>query len=559
MIPGYSAVAQHAVAEIPAAIDASVANPLRLFLQNPEAALVFLLIARPAVIGAASTFPYAVASQPVAALTSADAEPDAPLYLSDVGWQSPNSGSESNFAAGDTSVPANRNFPPRLQTAYDYEVRIPIPGAREGNRSVGAITIENTDGALDSWLTSIWGGRSVEVKIGGLDFSFSQFETLFKGSASDLTWTPAGIRIDLRDQLDELRLPLPTATYLGTGGLEGGAELFGLPKPRAWGQVRNVSAPMVDTTNRIVQLNAGAIQAVQAARDNGVALAFDADYADITTAAPGAGQYATSLATGYARVGSAPVGALTWDYQGDAAGGYVSSVSAIVQRILETDLGYADAVGGGFGNLPTYVVGYFTGVQQVTPAEIFDALIESVGGWWVVDRSGRMQVGVFDAPGVEKFLFDEKTIAAIDRVQTPQPAWSWRLGYQRMWTVQSADSLAAAVSESDRLKYSSEQRWENRASTAIKSQYPAARPAEATSLLDVLANAATEADRRWNRDRTARDLYRVRTVRHVYQIQPGDTVRVAYPRFGLTAGRNFVVVGMVENSRERIAQLTLWG
>jgi hypothetical protein len=51
-------------------------------------------------------------------------------------------------------------------------------------------------------------------------------------------------------------LVVSTNTYAGTGGLEGGTDLKGKPKPRA-GATLNVSAPLVDSANLIYQVHDG--------------------------------------------------------------------------------------------------------------------------------------------------------------------------------------------------------------------------------------------------------------------------------------------------------------
>lgn len=56
----------------------------------------------------------------------------------------------------------------------------------------------------------------------------------------------------------------------------------------------------------------------------------------------------------------------------------------------------------------------------------------------------------------------------------------------------------------------------------------------------------------------ARSRARSASIR-IFALDLGQTVTVTYPRHGLEDGRNFVVVGMVEDSSQNEITLDLWG
>jgi hypothetical protein len=120
--------------------------------------------------------------------------------------------------------------------------------------------------------------------------------------------------------------------------LEGGTDLAGKYKPRAWGNVQNVPPVLVDSASLIYQVNDGAISDVPAAYDRQIALVKGADYvsqSDMQTNAPAAGNYRVWKAGGFFRLGSTPAGTCTADVLGDASGaGYVNKAGDILQRVL---------------------------------------------------------------------------------------------------------------------------------------------------------------------------------------------------------------------------------
>src|SRR5574340_223539 len=131
---------------------------------------------------------------------------------------------------------------------------------------------------------------------------------------ASFSWKEIAIRIKNR-QL-ELNTPIQTTKYAGTNslpdGLEGVSDIQGKSKPLLFGQCKNITPVLVNTSRLIYQVNDGAIITTNAAvYDNGVALTKGADYAsqaDMETNAPAAGAFRLWLAGGYFRLGSTPAG-----------------------------------------------------------------------------------------------------------------------------------------------------------------------------------------------------------------------------------------------------------
>jgi hypothetical protein len=130
-----------------------------------------------------------------------------------------------------------------------------------------------------------------------------------------------------------------TATYLGTGGAEGGVDLKGKVKPWCLGGPRNVEPVLIDAINAVYQVSGyGAITGFDGVFEKGASFgAAVADYADYTTlvaATIAPGRWASCLAAGTFRLGAPAIGLITADVLGDAASGFPRTTGAIISRVL---------------------------------------------------------------------------------------------------------------------------------------------------------------------------------------------------------------------------------
>lgn len=572
MLTDFSAVLELASMELASQYDESVSGKLSLLLQNPDAELTFLLIARPIRQTAEASGIYAVMEESIFGQTGADAFGQDVFAISDRGYQTGIAGASGNEAWSATTAPANTNFPPRLLSPLEYSSRVPFPGSDgSGSISLGNIVINNADAGLDGWLSDVWVGRELEVKIGAQDFPYAEFETFFRGRIGGISWDEREIVLAVSDPSERIRQPVNERHYHGDGGLDGGAIIEGSQRPLLFGARNNIPAVLVDPANRIYQIHDGSMDGVSECRDNGVPLAFNDDVAVITTATPAPGEYATSLATGFIKLGSTAAGQITVDATGDNAGGYVSTAARIVERIALSYVGFSAAeidgasVAAAAAAAPA-TVGFWTGLEHLSASDVFDSLMVSVGGWWTFDRAGLLTLGILQAPDTPAASFDSRTIGAIRRLTTAQPLKTVCFNYAKNAVVQSADSLAASLTDEQRQGFSQEYRKILRESPRAASLYASARTHEANSLINLRADAEAEADRLIARDSVPRDLYEMTILRHLWQQKIGDTVEVSVtgdgnslqPRFGLS-GRRFRVVGISESAAERSATLLLWG
>lgn len=189
MIPGLTPVGTVPVSTLPAGYDLSVADPLATFLRDPRAFKTFLLEGQPYdVVGAAL----------------------ATVRLSNDGYATP--ATDPTLA----SVPFRR----ALERPYNVQVSV-MDGGRLRDRGIpayGDCTLLNPDRTFDAYLGYEWAYRALTIKVGRPSFLYSQFGTIFNGTAEDVGWTPESITIRLRDLGYKLAKPLQPNTYKGTGG-----------------------------------------------------------------------------------------------------------------------------------------------------------------------------------------------------------------------------------------------------------------------------------------------------------------------------------------------------
>jgi len=461
---------------------------------------------------------------------------------------------------------ANIYFPPRLKSSFNFETKL-FDGDEPNGRSrpgFGEMTILNTDGRFDDALVYAWDGRSVEIFEGDKrDAFYPGFTRRFIGTTEGLQWDESTINIRLRDPQLRCDRRVQQSAYTGTGLIEGDAALKGRLKPEAFGYLENVPCLLINAAGLIYQVHTRQIQSVLAVRDKGAALSYDADYATyalLAAASIPAGRYATSLAYGLVRLASAPAGQVTADIEGDSGpsgigGDYVNDTSGILRRVATAFLPEVDRFGdpdeidsaafAAVYALQPAEVGYFCDAGE-TAAEMFDRLMAAMGGAWSVTLLGQLAVRRLDAPsGSPAATLAPRHILGTRRRGTV-PSWRRRIGYRRMWLVQSKDDLAGSVTEANRALYSEQYRWALAIDESARDAHRRARDVELAGFYRYSADADAEAARQ-------QELFG--TLRHIYTVPVqglgtfarnlGEVVGVTgWDRFGWGDPESFVLVGL---------------
>ncbi len=200
-----------------------------------------------------------------------------------------------------------------------------------------------------------------------------------------------------------------------------------------------------------------------------------------------------------------------------------------------------------------------------------DDIASSIGAWYGYDASGTLRMGLFDAStstsaGPSVASFDVSNIIDIVRV-TPKdetnglPVWRVRLGYKKMYTVQTSD-IAGSVSAAQRAIIGLEYRFSDDEDVTIKTQYETSPVLERNTLLVTQADADAEATRLTTLFKARRDTFEV-SVRAepdvLRAIDLSKVVTVTHPRYGLSAGKTLLILGMQTDFQNNSAKLSLWG
>lgn len=205
----------------------------------------------------------------------------------------------------------------------------------------GQASVELSMSALEKMDSNVrrfvWAGAAITIYVGDSGDAWP-WTTVFAGRV--VGFQAAGNKLVLTANVDAepFSADVLSLAYAGTGGIEGGADLKGKPKPWAFGAPRNIEPVLIDSVNSVFQFSAyGAVKAVEAVyergADFGASLGDYATYNALVAATIPEGRWGTCIAQGLIRMGAPPYGVITADVQGD----YLSSTwvrlpGAIIQR-----------------------------------------------------------------------------------------------------------------------------------------------------------------------------------------------------------------------------------
>lgn len=477
--------------------------------------------------------------------------------------------SDAGVITAPTDTPANRAYPPR-HAGQGFRISTQAFDGAEPTglaaQNAGAVEVANLDGEWDALANHDWAGRRVDLLIGRKGNTYSQFGSAFCGTISSVQASRSALTLVLRDRRKILDQAVQQSLYGGGGGSDGDSDLQGQPKPLLYGKCRNVTPVTLVQSLLIYQVHAGQINAVDDVRDRGVSLNFDSDYASYATlaaASVSSGDYATCLAEGLFRLGGAPDGQVTADIEGDASGGYVSTVADIVRRIItRTRLeDPADIDTSAFSTFETAVSGtagiYLTTQETVEAAAT--RLLASVGAYLVFGRDGSAAAYQLAAPSSPVSTLDDSHIISMSRVTRGQRSNKRRVGWRPMWTVQGNDDLAGSVSDANRALYGNAYRYVTASNDTASAESRLSQLIETGTFFENEADATTLATLLAALHGPRRDVWEVITRADFCRYWLGDSLTLQTSRYGLDSGQDFRVIGIDEDYATAETRLLLWG
>jgi hypothetical protein len=499
------------------------------------------------------------------------------LRVSDIGWVTPNTDPAGAALA----------YPPILSSAFavDRQLDLAIDGQGAGVAWGGLRFLDpggTTSGAVgdrnvDSRTIRILMGKKTYDRTRGLFLNpmRASMSEVFVGLARQ--WRPDedGLNVPMRDATHWLERQLQTATYAGTGGAEGPAELKGRPKPKLRGgltgaSVRNISPVLIDATANIWQISDGpaGIDGSLGLYENGKSVfGFAGETTDLWTGTTPAGQFRQDHSKGLFQLGSPVAGQITCDAHGQVpgAGGYTlnSAAASLAVFMMQYDLGVPlanidlpsfAAVTTALGTLNSQAGWYWDGASPTTGADAVGMLMGGVGARIVPGRNGKLRAMLLRAPQAANIIagFTADQVVSIVRAPLPEglspPPFRIRVGHTHNHTVMSADRISATLRNTPRQQFLAEaDRFASWGGTPIVNAYlrPSDPPPMPTPILTEGSASVVAAN--------LGALWGITTERKLYQIEIpldvglardiGDTVRLTYPIPDLEAGAPALIVG----------------
>lgn len=457
----------------------------------------------------------------------------------------------------------------------------------------GAVDLVNVSGVLDGLLTEGLAGGRLTVKLIEPDVvnAYAAAETVAVLTMEQPEGGFDSISLRVRDRLYELeQKQIQTLVYAGNNvapaGVEGTADtLRGQPKPLLYGLSREIPAVLVNGQRNIYQISSNAISAVLAVFDKGAATwafhSFASSQTDLETGFITAGQYRVWLAGGMIRLAGNPAGLLTVDAVAGA-----SAADRTAAQILRTM-----AVGPGGVATGDVVAADVTALDAANSAECgiwistetsvraaMEAIANSVGAWFGFDRFGKLRMKRFEAPsgtpvctirqikpreaaGLTEFNLSDPQLVTANDEGRGVPPWRAVLTYRPYYAVQTSD-YAGVVSTERKLALAQRTRQVTADAADVLLQFPGAGKRSYDTLLDDVTAAQAEADRRRDLHKIQRQRFKV-TIKYgllaAGLIDLGVVVTLKLPRFGLSAGKLFTVIGVDYDGAGGAADLDLWG
>jgi hypothetical protein len=394
------------------------------------------------------------------------------------------------------------------------------PDRGAGDVAVGAITLDDTDGAL-GWLSAhamvslIWLRGWPGDAFAAWDVVATARPQAPRRVTSDgddavkLIITLYDRRLDLNDPI---QTNVMAGDAVGPTGLGGAADLKDQPIPLVLGDLStgNITPPVANASLQIWRVHdgagAGPLGAVNALYHRGGPAGL-ADAGDLGAGLAGAtltgGQYARSVAAGLVRCGANVSGELTMGVTGPAAAG--TTAPALIMWALARRYGGGVALGDEFVNpaaLSSATLGTYVTDSGVSYADLIDGWCASAGMWCVPDERGVWRAGVHGLPGEPAATINAYDIVKAETEDGEAPVCAVTVKWGRNHKVLGRGSIAEILHGGDREAYLAVD-WRRETypdaatAAAIKSRHINARKVEVTAAADIRyqADAAALAQR----------------------------------------------------------------
>lgn len=431
----------------------------------------------------------------------------------------------ADYITSSSDMPASMPFD-------DYLANVPqITSSINSDSNYGSLTLIN-NGELDDWINLKFKGYSIVVKIGDSSWDYSDFRNIIDGVNGGLSVpNNSAIEFTIFTKRDIFNTPLQTAKITASPTTLQSNDTF---KPISFGECFNVRPKLVNSTTHQYIAHDGTCT-ISSVRDNGVSASF------------------TDAGNGTFTLTSAPTGDITCTVS-EANDTVKEIVLDICSRLSFTD--YDSTNINAFSN--TNPIGYHIN-DNTTGANVLDAVLTSVGGFWIINRLGDLQIHRLELPGTSTYDLYDHSIEefGLNIVGIEDPNTVLTLGYNKNWATQDKASLDNTLSEANRELYSAE--FSVVKATNSLSGFPRADEKDfIPAFFNSSANAQTEVNRRATIRSARRYRYSIKAFVEPFNINVGDTITVYYNRFGFENGKDVFVLAITEYPTDNTALLEVW-
>lgn len=472
--------------------------------------------------------------------------------------------SDVDWTSRPTDARPNVHFEGR---AGDVAIERAIPLRPDSDRRVAAalseISVVNADGALDGVdRTLAVDGRPVVVSLlAHRSNAYAARRVVFSGIGREWRAGPGALRLTSASLGYLLDVPM-LATYAGTGGAQGGADLTGKPVQEVHGRCRGVSLVLEDAARLIYRVSARPANLVSSVYVRGAPVTYGtlrADYAALAATAPSGGFWDWAIAADgtWVRLGSSADGPVTADVDGDA----VMSAAALLRRILDrAGASYSGSTLDSLAaQLPARVGRVFA--EQLTFADALSQIARGSACWWGDAGDGVITAARLAAPGGGAgILLDEESILGeVEPLEAPSPAWRVTVRYRRNWTPLAVADVVPppTVTEARRQELTQPSRSVAVAQPERRQRHALAQDMTLDIDLDEEADAVALATNMLSLYAPGRRLFRVPLGLAGWGLTLGQQARLVWPRLGLASGLDVRVVA--QSARGRACDVTVMG
>jgi hypothetical protein len=204
--------------------------------------------------------------------------------------------------------------------------------------------------------------------------------------------------------------------------------------------------------------------------------------------------------------------------------------------------------------------------HSTTPSQLLTMAMSGIGGYWFINRLGEVQVGQLTAPGSSVLTIDDvKIVGEISIAKDNAANLSNGIGSLRNWSPYRESEVAPEATETFKQQISRVYQNEYRSDIEMAGGYDHAigAPLPVSLLSDSIA-AQIEADRLAALYAVERNFYRVSIAMNAVDFDDviddiGLTYTIDSDRFGLSGGKDLVLVGLNGKFLKNELNLMLWG